>query len=434
MGGKLDIDESSAAAAGTGRTGDLLRAGPVSGRFEGTERAAYVLTNEKHGLKREDDDGGRVFEPAADCGAVLAVTDERLLFVVGGAGVGGTDDYAVSIPYTEVRSIETREGLFRSRVTVTTRISDRYKFRVAGGDDLPAVEAFVRDAVTHWVTVDRQLERARDTLAEIDDRIEAGEPEAAAEAVARTRSLLTEAEDVVDEFDAGGQGMARQIEHLSTRLTQTELRAHRRRADQLAAAAEQRRRRGDSEGALERYVAAQSQYDRAIALASDGEYFKVEEIREERSAVTQALAQLSAEPLVAAADASITAVQADEPAVEAWRRALETCHDVAGLLARHGEHFDGDPDALRMQVEWAAGNLLSAHRTAAEQAEARAEECREAGDAASARQAYRAARDHLRRARDVAAEFRTGDPAPFERERERLADALADVGREPVAQ
>src|SRR6056297_10471 len=118
-------------------------------------------------------------------------------------------------------------------------------------------------------------------------------------------------------------------------------------------------------------------------------------------------------------NACAEAIQADEPAPDRWRTAIGVCHDVHGIL-HCDDRFDGDPAALRFQIEWLVQNCLNAYERAAEQAVRAGEESRERGDDQAGRDAFDRARERLRRARDLAREFRSGTPARYEAALERI--------------
>ncbi|WP_136716227.1 PH domain-containing protein [Halorientalis salina] len=420
MGGRLDAQQIPQSGADGGSSDGYLRGKRLTDYFEGTERPAFVLSNESKGIEHEQGEETTVVEPGSDYRAVAAITNERVLLAVGGNDERTGLNRDVSLPYTEIRSVETETGLFKSRLTITARTSDTYHFPLGGRTDLADVEAFVERAISHWVAVDRRLEKARDHLSTIESNIEAGDPKAAADAYRRTRELLDQAGEVAAAFESGTDAMERRIDQLDTRLTLTEIRGHRTRGRQLADRAEDARSENDYRRALEDYTTAKDQYERAADLAEDTEYHAVGEIRTELASISTAVSEVRTEPYLRAANACVEALQAESPAPERWANATAVCHETYALL-RRDERFDGDPDALRFQIEWLVQNRMNAHERAAEEAVARGDDHRENGDAAAAREAYETARDHVEQARDLAGEYRSGEP-------ERYEDALETIG------
>lgn len=421
MGGSLDAKQIPRSGADEGSSEGYLRGKRLTDYFEGTEQPAFVLSNETKGIKHEQGGETTVVEPGDDYQAVAAITDERVLLLVGGNDERTGLNRDVSLPYTEIRAVETKTGMFKSRLTITARTSDTYHFMLSGREDLEEVEAFVEQAIAHWVSVDRRLEKAKDHLSTIESHLESGDPEAAADAYRRTRELLDQAADVAERFKPGTHAMVRRVEQLETRLTLTEIRGHRTRARQLADQAEKARSENDYQAALDAYTTAQDQYERAADLAEDIEYHELEEIQSELAEISTAVSEMETEPLLGVANACAAAIQADEPAPDAWATAMEVCEETL-VLFWQTDRFDGDPDALRFQMEWLVQNRMNAHERAADLAIARGDTRREDGDEVTAQEAYERARDHVGRARDLAREFRSGSP-------DRYDDALQKIAR-----
>jgi len=344
---------------------------------------------------------------------------------VGGNADGTGRNRSVSLPYTEIRSVETSSGVFKSRLTLTARTSDRYTFWVGGREDLGHVEEYVEQAISYWVTVDRRLEKAREHLSTVEDNLDDGEPATARTAINRTEELLEEAEQVAADFREGDHAMHRRIAQLETRLSLARIRTHWTRARHLAGGAEAARSAGDYVEAYETYRRSLSAYERATDLSEDVEYHATDDMAAEAAGVEKAIDEIGAAPLEEATEACEAATRTDdlETAVDRWETALESCHEALTIVLRHGDAFDGDPNALRFQVEWAAQKLVAAHETVAETARDRGEAARETGDGATATEALDRAREHYEAARRVAAEFRSCDPERFERALARLSEA-----------
>ena len=423
----MNATDVPAPTVGSGREGQYLAGKRLGERFEGSETPGTILTSDR-GIKHERDDETKTVAPGEDCAAVAAITDERVLLVVGGnSDDNGNPDRSVSLPYTEIRSVETSKGVLKSRLTITARTSDQYHFLVGGREELDEVAAAITRAINHWVAVDRRLSKAKEHLSTVDGYLEAGEPQAAADAYRRMRELIGEANEVADRYRSGSHAMHRRIEQVESRLTLTRIKGHEVRAAQHVETAERAREAGEFGRAFDAYQSALEGYDRAASLATEAAPHTAEEFEEEKAAVRGALSRIKTGPLVSAMDACETAQAATNPveAVEAWQAALRRCHDAVSLVHGH-DGFDGDYDALRWQVEWAAGNLLDAHEGVVARAESRGDEW--AGeDDASAAEAFRVALGHAESAASVAAEFRTGSAASHRATAERLREKLADV-------
>lgn len=383
---------------------EYLRAGTLAAYFEGSERLAHALTNEKRGVTRVDEGDEERIRPAESGGAVAAVTDERVLIVVETDG----GPRAVTVPHARIRAADASKGVLTSWFVVATWDGPRYRFPVRGRVDLDDVVGYVERAADHWVEVDSRLERARRAIAAIESRLDDGETDAATDACRTAADHLDVARERAKAFRDGEHAMHRRLDQAATRLTLAKRRCHRVRARQHRQDAERARERGDYRDARDGYRAAREQYDRAIDLTDAADAPELEALQAAHEAVDRALDQLATEPLVAAMDACERAREADEPAVEPWEEALSACRRVVGLVHRD-PFFDGAVDALRMQVAWVVGNLLDARRNRALECERRGDEARENCAAEAAREAYDRAVDHAGRARDLAAEFRTGD-------------------------
>jgi len=422
MGGAVDV-ERIPEGSGDPLSENYLRESDLREYFEGTETVEYLLTSEKKGIKHVRDDETTHVTPGSEYRSVAAITDERVLLAVGDSADEDHPeiDRSVSLPYTEIRSVETSKGMLKSRLSITARTSDEYHFLLGGRENLDAVAEFIRRGISHWVGVEQRLDRARDRLSAVESAIEDGKPDAASEKYREARELLDEAGELAAEYRSDEHAMHRRIDQLETRLTMTELRGHRIRGHQLVTSAESARSQGNYRSAHDDYAAALDQYDRAVALADEIDHHELEDIRAEYESAQGGVAQLESEPLREALDAAETAVESDDQGVDAWADALEATHAALAITLRY-DRFDGDPDALRYQVEWTAANLVEARGVRAHDAEQRGDEV--AGTTAT-REAYERAHEELAAAHDVACEFRAGNEDAIATARDRVAEKLA---------
>lgn len=424
MGGKRDDGWPTLWADG-GASGDHLAHGSLADHLGGTEQSAFVLTNRKHGLVERTEDGeSEPVRPTDDGRAAMAITDERLLAVV-----ESTATSVRSVPYTDLLSVESSKGLFTSSLTACRADGGTLRFPVRGRTDLADVTEFVGTAIEQWAAVDQRIEDARSALAATGSALRENEAEAAAEADRSARDLLAEARQYATSFRSGEHAMTRRIQQVEDRLRTTELRAHRTRAAQLVEDAERARERGAYERALSRYREAREQYEQALTVAEEHAPDEVDEVRSSLAALERAVGQLSTEPLVEVRDACEAARTAAEPAPAAWHEALTACDDLRELLARESR-FEGDPDAVGMQLTWVVRNLVDAHRARAERAEAQGDRHRDGGERDAARRKYALACDHYRAARDTAREFAVGDADAVDAALGRVEAEHATLGRE----
>lgn len=127
----------------------------------GDERLQWELTNTQSGVTRERDGEAETIEPLADLGAVAAVTDRRLLFLVGGAGEDDRD-HAVSIPHEEVAGVETSEELLTGELVVTTGAGAVWRFTAREPADLAEAAAYLDERAAGAEHVRRAVREARD--------------------------------------------------------------------------------------------------------------------------------------------------------------------------------------------------------------------------------------------------------------------------------
>jgi len=127
----------------------------------GDERLRWSLTNTRSGVTRERDGEETTVEPAPDYGAVAAVTDKRVLFLVGGADDDGRD-HAASIPHEEIAGVEAVEELLTSRLVVTTGAGAVWRFTAREPSDLADAASYLDERATGSDHVRRALSKARD--------------------------------------------------------------------------------------------------------------------------------------------------------------------------------------------------------------------------------------------------------------------------------
>mgnify|MGYP000185732262 FL=1 len=127
----------------------------------GDERLRWTLTNTRSGVTREREGEETTVEPPADLGAVAAVTDRRVLFLVGGGADDGRD-HAVSIPHEEVAGVEVAEELLTSRLVVTTGAGAVWRFTAREPAELADAASYLDERATGDDHVRRALSEARD--------------------------------------------------------------------------------------------------------------------------------------------------------------------------------------------------------------------------------------------------------------------------------
>ena len=166
----------------------------LSAFLGGNERLRWSLTNTRSGVTRERDGEETTVEPPAEYGAVAAVTDKRVLFLVGGAGEAGRD-HAASIPHEEIAGVEAVEELLTSRLVVTTGAGAVWRFTAREPTALADAASYLAERATGDEHVRRALSEARDrrdaAQAADDDAVAADRYDEAVAAYRRAVRLRT---------------------------------------------------------------------------------------------------------------------------------------------------------------------------------------------------------------------------------------------------
>lgn len=414
------------------RTGSLARDGTVltepsrdevagtlallDDQLDEDEQIAYVLTTRGGGVAHSGERDDR-YTPGGGR-AVAAVTDRGIHFAVAAGRSDGTD-LVETVPYAGIWAAEARTGLRTTTLAVTTHGDERYQYRLGGRHDLEPVVDHVERLVERWGALQRHLDEIEDAI-EPADADEQAPP--SGEQVTAARSHLSAAKAIAAEATDADHAIQARIEDYERRLWAVTIHEHRSRARDRQRAARDHRSAERYEAAHAAFRDAIDAYDRAIDLAEvapDGDVANLEGRREQ---VAEALSRLEEAPLRQARLAQQQAAEAEDPAVAAadWQQALDRLR-TALYLALGDSPFQYDVDGLRLDVERAAANCIGARRERAEELQAAAD----AGTAADRREAYAAAIEQLRAARDLAAELRAGDVAALEAAIDRLEDTLA---------
>ncbi len=349
--------------------------------------------------------------------SLAVVTDHRVLFAAVDDGVTVFD-----LPHSQVGAVDLDSGLFRAVLTVEHWQDDRYQFRPASGDATAAVE-YIGEASDCWQFVDTLLEELDGHADRIEAAIEAG-------ALDRVQTVLAAASETTDELDervrAAGleSALGDRVDAARRNLQRTRVRTRRELARSLVAEAESRHLEGtdvDYTGAYERYDRARSHLLTARSIAAEHDL--------DTAAVDGALADLddrvdllAAQPVGLAKQATERALGTDDPVVrvEMMRAALDWYHEAltAGWGTALGRR--SDREELRFRVALLADGLVEARRTCAAEREATGDELADADDTVAACEQYRAAREELTAALDIAHEFRTPDSDLIEEELSRV--------------
>lgn len=402
-------DENLLTGTGSGGifTSGYLRDRPLIEYLEESERVVHLLSNKKKGVRTESEDEGHAYTPGDGYQAMAAVTDTRVLFVVGDCDDG---DAVFAVPYTEIEQVKTERGVLKKRLDVWTTEGVRWQFYVGGTVDLEPAADYVDRAAVVWSRVEGQLRHARKHVAEIDEAVDDGNHETARAAVTRARDYVEEAQRKAPDLSTDrSDAIWERIRETERRLDGAVMSIHASEADQQVMVAHRKWRDCQYNQAYDSFLAARNQYERALDVARDHDLPDADEMRDRRDEVTRTLDRLSKSPLRRAEQAYDRAESQDEPtiAIDHLEDALEK-YQAAMVLdwGTEDQRFAGDTETLRERVEAVVDEIVSTRRTLAAERRAAGDEFADEESYARARQRYAQARGQLERARAVADELK----------------------------
>ncbi|WP_336002471.1 PH domain-containing protein [Halorientalis halophila] len=415
---------------GTGSGGvfasGYLRDRPLIEYLGESERVAFLLSNEKKGVRREADDGATAYTPGDGYRAILAVTDTRVLFVVGDGGADG--DKSVAVPYTEIEDVKTRGGMLRNGLDVWTTEGVRWRFALRRSVDVEPAAEYVERAAVVWSRVESQLSHANRHLADVASHLEERDHEAARDAAGTARDHLEVAQRKAPELTTDRtDAVWERIHRAERRLDAAVMDVHVSRAEAHETTASDHWRQERYDDAYETYLQARSQYERALDVAREHDFPEQTEIRESADAVTRTLDRLSKSPLGRAETAYERAREVDDPKVTAERleRALERYQTALVLdWGSDDSRFAGDSDELRERVETIAGQVVTTRRSLADRHRVAGDHCLATNRPDAAIAAYEDARAEIEAALAVASELKPGLTPELEAARDALGDRI----------
>ncbi len=352
-----------------------------------------------------------------DGGLLLAVTDRKLVFVLDTPSGIETAD----VPYTDLKDIEVDSGILSTTLSVTVWGRGTFSFQPTDGEMATRAADFATRGSNAWQRVVAALQDARQHISMIPGHVADGDMDAARDARRSARENLTTAKQRRDETPQPFQSsLAERHERVQRELAEHWMDARADQGEQLLDAVADRL---DDSGSLEydeayRMLArAREHLEAALVLAIEEGFSRAGEIQSSLSALDEQLEILEARPLRLAEHARERAQATDSPeaAISAWEEALDHYRDALDAAWGTDADFDGDADALRLQIEWVVAVIVRLRRAVAAGLEDDGDEDAMSGNPDQARDRYDTAVDQLVRARRLAVQYRAGD-----------ADALAD--------
>lgn len=420
--GEPDAPVLTRTASGGMLGGNYLRTDPLAAYLGDNEVAQYVLRNKKSGLRVESGGTGRGdggadepsehLEPASDYQALAAVTDVRIVFVVGTP----EGDRSVSIPLSDVVTVDVDGGIIGNELVLTTASDDRYRFPCRG--DLGATAEYVDRGAQAWTRAYTHLDAAREAL----DRAEGHRRNAEfGEAIAAIDDGVAAVADARDRLAAFGTGAASALDP---------------EADELERTLEERRREIHAEHGVDAHDRARRhwgnrEYERAheayqeatAALERAQELQATAGIEERLDRIEDELDDLADAPLSYASAMVEEAEESEDPPTTAqcWEVAIERYRDVYALdWGREEERFRGDAEEIREHVLAALDRLVENRVAGVDHRLEEAEWLRQSDDLDGAREVLADALDALDRTERLVDEL-THDTYP------ELAAARAEV-------
>lgn len=390
-------------------TSGYLRERPLIEYLDESERVAFLLSNSKKGVREESGEGGRAYTPGDGYQAIAAVTDTRIMFVVGDSDeVDG--DAMFAVPYTEIEDVKTDRGVLTKRLDVWTTAGTRWRFYVKSSVDLQPAADYVDLAAVVWSRVESQLGQAREHVAEITPQVEDGEFAGAVESGEDARAHVDEARRMAAELtEDRTDAVWEQILATEERLDAARMETHRAWAAAYEQEAERQWRKELYNQAYESYEAAREEYEAALDVARNQGFPDTDELVQEIDDVRHDLDHLSKSPLRRAEETRDRAAETSDPgtAAEVLEEALERYQTTLVLGWGNDEaRFAGDSEDIRAEIEAIVDRIDETRRELAASHEEAGDDYFTDGAYEYAREEYAAASDHLARAVSIAEELR----------------------------
>lgn len=379
----------------------------LASRLEESEDVEYQLTS-AGGLTHEEDSGETYKKGGGDGGTLLAVTDRKLVFVVDTRSGLETAD----VPYTDLKDISADRGILKTTLSVRVWACGTYSFEPNEGETADRVAEFATNGGRTWQRVVAALQDARQHISTVASYVADGDMAAAREARESARSNLETAQTRIGEAQRWFRApLEERAERVEAELTRTWMEARFERGRTLLEVARERTASDRYDQAAAAFQGAREHLERALTIAIEDGFALASDIQTTLSELRDHLDTLRARPLTFAERSRAQAQMADsaELAIVAWEEALDHYRDALEAAWGTGVDFDGDADALRMQIEWVVANVVSERERLAADLESEGDNHRQAGNYDQASDRYEAAAEQVAMARRLARQYRTGD-------------------------
>lgn len=339
------------------------------------------------------------------------ITDKQLLF----GYHSPTETTIEPVSHANITAVDIAGRLLKKLLVVEVWEGGTYKFRPASKDQLSEISAYLESVSDCWQIVESLFEDLSKTRATLTTQIESGDVKEAQETVEAAEKTL---ERIRSQMVAGDlkSVIGPRLADAERTLHQRRMNAHLTRAETLVSDAKQLTADRAYTGAYNKYDRARKHLDIALSLADSRGFDHPPAITELRDTIENRIANLQVLPKALGEQATERAKGTDHPdvAAEAWQEAFDHFRDA--LTAGWGTDFSfsGDREDLQFTVEVTVANLISARREYATECIQKAENARKNENEMEALRCYREAQRQLEQAKQLAKEFRSGDPQAIE--------------------
>ena len=405
------------------RPADQKMVEALESRLADDERVVSRLSSS--GKLTHERDGETSERGGGDGGVLFVATDRKLVFVLDTPTGRETAD----IPYTDLKDATVDSGFFSTTVSVRVWGRGQFSLSPSKADDVSEIIAYITTASELWQRVVAALQDARQHISVLGSAIEDGRTAKAEAARQSARECIEKARERASDAPVPlRDAIASRIETVATELQRTRTESHFQRGETLTEQTTPVTETGEYDATYADWKRAREQFEMALRIAAEEGFDGAGDAQAEIAAIDERLSTLETQPLARAERARERAQRADDTAeaIGHWESALERYRNALEAGWGTDADFDGETDALRMQIEWVVTRLLALRQERARELESTGDDIAWS-DSESARKPYEQARDHLDGARRLAAVYRAGDPSALALARDRLDDKIQSV-------
>lgn len=370
--GSRDADTFEAQAQGdvsgkelTATGGEIFRVGyfdmPVAVRIDRSETVQYVLRNYVDGLTHTKFEPTETIEPADNRRAVACVTDQRLLFVIGGAGRDDADK-SFSVPLDQIIAAGSGDGVLRVVALSESLKSKSFRFPVTNPGELPAAVEYLSGHADLSV-LDQQVEKVNTAASNAQEYLTSDQHNKAHEAVKQglaAHGQYATAVNAITTSSSGRQETKPSLDLPQPDLSRAELKTlqeaitadrweqayqkqYQAAKDRLEKATS---RPADDDERISLYRTAAEKFEAAHKIATEHDVGEPDTVEQQVFSAYEAIHDTYR------ARAEGLRAEAEQQSQEEMQKAIETYTEVISLLqeADAVPVDTGDPDAVARQI------------------------------------------------------------------------------------